>query len=66
MFTALTVFFLSIALGARIFFYMPLHHAMEPGYDRLSIALLNFMYWGFVALAGFGYIFAILWLLRIA
>ncbi len=65
MFTALIVFFLSIALGGRIFFYMPLRHAMGSSYDRVSCALLGFMYWGFVTLAGCGYIVAIVWLLRI-
>lgn len=66
MFTALTVFFLSIALGARLFFYMPLHHAMSSSYDRVSYFLLDLMYWGFVGLAGIGYIFAVLWLLQIS
>lgn len=60
---ALTILFLSIVVGVRIFFYMPMRAAMgnprtnveTGGYDQVSMFFLNMMYWGFVLVAGAGF-----------
>ena len=65
MFTALTLIFLSVVLAVRVFFYVPMRHAMaNVPYDRLSFVFLDMMYWGFMLMVGVGYAAAVITLYR--